>query len=238
MIFNLSISDEKFWGILNKINAEGFVTSIIKAGKFQIEHSHMLSSSKRAEILFGSGSGKEYLFKAEMYFERRNSQLESAKQWLNFLVEKIDEEHKKQINKFLSQKGLEPFLINIKKPMILTLFYSNFSPEETKKAFTQLETDLETIGKLKSLENINNFLLNYIDELINRKLGNPEPFISCLWNLYMLGFIGALLLIAILICLVSLGFLCNDILIYMIKLLQEVCEKWENQHRLGKIIID
>lgn len=210
------IAKEQFWKRVDQVNARELVTSITNAVKEQVGYSRALNTARRTTILLGRGTAKEFQFKAEMHYRKRNSQLRYTKHWLAKLVESIDEKREKHFAEFLSRGGFKEFTAYARQTTILRMLNSEVPPEDARKAVKQLDSTLEKIEGLKSLKEIHNYTQRHLDELIGKKMGNPNPDGWCLLLLIFSSIFAILVVIAALICAFTFGFACEDILDQMI----------------------
>lgn len=205
------ISIKEFWEQVDKIKIREFVISILCAAKFQVEHSRALNLSKKVKMLLNNNNaGQEYDLIAKMHYQRRNSYLLTVKKWLIMFIEKIDENQKIQFEEFFSQGQFKEFLTYNRQSTILRLLNSEcVSYEDSTMALKQLDIIFEKLEKLRSLDDIHNYLKSHIDEIIEKKIGNELPSGLCIIILVISSFFAVLVLIALIICILSFGFLCD-----------------------------
>jgi len=194
--------------ILEKIaNKKGqeLLDNMICAVRFQIAHSRALNTSKKAEILFEkSNAGEEYEIKAKLYLQQRNQELITVKHWIVDFFENIDENQRVRFEDFFKQNRYQKFLAISKQTAILQILHSNVLHEDTpdlKEAVNKIFKELEEIS---SLEEINKYIINNLDEFIEKKKGNPWPIGLCLILIIML-LLGLFTLVALIVCIISSG---------------------------------
>ena len=97
-----------------------------------------------------------------------------------------------------------------KQSTILRLLNSEcVSYEDSTMALKQLDITFEKLEKLRSLDDIHNYLKSHIDEIIEKKIGDELPSGLCILILIITSLIAILIVIALLICILSFGFLCD-----------------------------
>ncbi len=205
------ISIKEFWDQVDKIKMREFVTSILCAAKSQVDHSRALDFSKKAKVLFRSNNaGQEYEMMAKIHYQRRNTQLLNAKKRFTKFIEAIDENQRNQFSEFLNQEQFKEFLTYNKQLTILHLLNSEcVSHEDSTNALKQLDSTFENLDKLRSLEDIHKYLGNHIDEIIEKRKGNDLPSALCIIILVITSIYFILIIIAILICALSFGLVCD-----------------------------
>ena len=184
------------------------LNNIICAAKLQIAHSRALNTSKKAEILFEkSNAGEEYELKAKLYFQQRNRQLMLAKRWIVDFFENIDDNQRSRFEEFFKQNKYQDIITISKQIAILHVLHSNVSHEDTKELKEQLNKIFKEFEEISSLEDIYKYTINKLDDLIERKKGNPLSFGVCLILLFLL-FLGLFTMALVLWCLLTLGYWC------------------------------
>lgn len=216
----IQMGKEQFWKCIDDVKARALVTSIIGAAKAQVAYSQSLNATRRAEILLGESAGQEYWLRCQLQYRARNSQLKYTKQAFENLLKTVDENQKKRFEDFFKLKSYKDFIDYNRQNTILRLLNADTKPEDSKAALKQLDNTLEKIKTLNSLDEINSYLQHHLDELINKKIGNPDPNPWCVILLILSSLYIVLLLIAAIICALSFGFLCEDI---FDQLITQVC---------------
>lgn len=214
-----SFSSEQFLKGVKEKNARELVLAAIGAAREHIEYARMLNAARRADILLDQkGAGRVHELAAKKHYQSRNSQLRSTKVLLAKFLEANRESMEKRWEEFTRTDGPKEMAANTKRSMILRLIDSRLSPEETERAAKQLETTLMAVQKLKSVKEIDNYLQQHIDEVLAKKMGNPGSVSGwCLLLLLISSLFMVLYVIALLICILSLGLLCEGILDQMLK---------------------
>lgn len=212
-----SFAREQFLKYVDEVNARELVISTISAARAEVEYARALSASRRAVILLDKrNAGRIYELDAETHYQKRNSQLRYVKHLFAKLLEDINERQEKRCSEFLSRGGLNEVTTYARKTIILRLLNSNIQPADARKALKQLDTTLEKLKGLTSLKEIDNYLQPHLDELIEKKMGNPNPNGLCVLLLIFSSLFMVLVIIAVLICALSFGLVCEGILDQMI----------------------
>jgi len=211
---------EQLWRRVDSIDARGAVASIVSAGRAQGEYLRASNASKRARILVGKSAGQEYQLRAETEYRKRNEQLRYAKQQVAQLIESATERQKKHFEEFLGRDGLREFAGYTRQTAVVRLLDADISADEAQRAVTQLDSTLKTLEGLKSLDDASGYLQRHLDELIEKKAGNPDPNPWCMLMLILTSMIAIVIMIAVIICVFTFGFACDEILDAM---LLEIC---------------
>lgn len=208
---------EEFWKRVDEIQARDLMDSIIKAGRANLEYSHSLAESERAVILLGIDAGKEQRSRAEEHFRKRTEELRNAKTALARLVSKIDKDGQTRFNEFLSDRGVASLKAEARSFVVKRLIMeTSIMPDDAKGAMKKLDKNLESIGLLRSFEDVTQFLDQHLDALIEKKFGNPGIsrgiciLILVLTSMYMVLIIFAILVL-VLVCILTLGFACDKL---------------------------
>ena len=209
-----------FLELAEKASAGELVMSAVSAAKAQVEYSRELSTSKRAEILLGEKAGQEDYVKAEMQYRQRNSQLQSIKQRLTHLTDRLDDSQKRRVEEFIKRGGFKDYAVYARQTTVLRLVNLNITPEDTAKAIRQLDGSLEKIKNLTSLKATNAYVQEHIDDILAKKMGNPNANPFCVLGLIITSLFVILVIIAALICALTLGLACEGI---MDQLIDNVC---------------
>lgn len=209
-----SITREQFLKRAEEANARELVLSAISAAKEHVHYARALSAARRAVVLLGKrNAGQIHELDAKMHYQNRNSQLRYVKHLFARLLEDIDENQKKRCAEFLRRGGLNKVTAYARQTIILRLLNSDIRPPGARRALKQLDTTLEELNSLTSLKAIDNYLQRYLDELIKKKMGNPDLAAGwCVLLLVITSLLAILVLIAVLICIFTLGLACEGIL--------------------------
>ena len=212
-----------FWKQVDEINARELVVSVIAAAKTQVDYSRAANASKLAAILLGQEAGRRHQLEAELKYKRRNSQLQQAKQWLIKLVEGVEEKQKSRFAEFCSRNALTELADYARQRAIMVLLDSDISPADARRAIDQLNSRLEELDNLKTLQETNDYLQRHLDALRQKEIGNPDPNPLCVLVLLITSVYIVLILIAVIVCAFTLGLACEDI---MDSLLEQACSSW------------
>lgn len=209
-----SVAEEQFFKRIEEAKARELVISTINAAKEQVEYARALTTTKRAGILLGDlKAGQIYELEAETHFHKRNSQLKYMKRFFTRLLDDINENQKKHCIEFLERDGITRVTAYARKTAILRFLDSDVGPEEAKKVITQLDTTIKSLEELKTLEDINSFVQRHLDELIEKKYGNPTIASGlCLLILILSSMYALILAVVIIICVFTFGLACDKIL--------------------------
>jgi hypothetical protein len=212
-----------FWKRVDEIHARDLVDSVISAGRAQVEYSRSLAESERAVILLGSDAGKEHHWRAEEHFRKRTEELRNAKTALARLASRVDKDRRTRFNEFLSDRGIASLKANAREFVVERLsIATNIMPDDAKKAMQKLDKNLDSIGRLRSFEDVIQLLDQRLDALTEKKFANPGISRGlCILILLLTSMFIVLLIVAILVfvlvCALTFGLLCqqldlNDIL--------------------------
>lgn len=211
----------QFWEKVDEIHAHDLVAGALRAAKEQVEYSRASSASKRAEILLGRGAGQEYEAKAELHFRARAAELRILNESLSRFVESIDEGKRKKASQFFGAGATKEVTAHARQSAVLRLLNSDTTPEEARTAIETLGSTLQRIEALRSFDETTAYLAEHLDELSGKKMGNPSiPQGLCILILLLTSVFAVLVLIAVLICALSLGLACQGVLD---RLLDDAC---------------
>lgn len=201
----------EFWKRVDEIHARDLMDSIIKAGRANFEYSHSLAESERAVILLGGGAGKEQRSRAEEYFRKRTKELLNARKALARLMSRIDKDRQTRFNEFLSDRGVASLKADARDFVIKRLIIeTSIMPKDAKEAMKKLDKSLNSIGRLRSFEDVTQFLDQHLDALIEKEFGNPGIsrgiciLILVLTSMYVVLIVVAVLVL-VLVCILTLG---------------------------------
>lgn len=218
MIKNTSISRELFYKRVYDIEAQELVNSAINAAREQVQYAQAINASRVATILLErKNAGRAYELKAETHYRTRNSHLRSMGLHLASFIEGIEEKQGKAVTEFLGSEGLVELAAHGRRKVVLRLMDSNIEPKEAQKARTQLDAMSETARTLTSIKEIEGYLKQRIDEMTEKKMGNPDPNPWCVLGLLFTSMYMILVIIAALICALTFGLACEGILDQMVE---------------------
>lgn len=213
-----SLATEQFLKRVDEAKARDLVFTAISAAKEQVQYAQALNAAQRAVILLRRrNAGRIHELNAKMHYQNRNSQLRYVKHSFTRLLKDINESQKKRCAEFLTRGGLNEVAAHARQTIILHLLNSDIKPAEARRARKQLDTTLEKLKGLRSLKEIENYLQQHLDELIKKKMGNPNPNGLCVLLLVFSSLFVILVIIAALICAFTLGLACEGILDQLIE---------------------
>jgi hypothetical protein len=202
-----------FWKLVDEIHATSLVAGAIGAARSQVEYSRAQNAARRSDILLGKNAGQEHAYRAELLFRARRAQLQEVKQSFAQFASGIDKNQRKRISDFLRAEGLKELVDDARKMVLLGLLDADLSPEESQKAVKSLDGTLETIATLTSFEKLTRYMNQHLDDLIAKALGNPSANQGlCVLILVITSIFAVLVLIAALICVLTLGLGCQGVL--------------------------
>ena len=206
-----------FWKRVDEIQAGNLVDSVIRASKAQIEYSNWFAESERAVALQGSEVGKEERKRAEEFFQKRTEELRNAKTALARLVSKIDKSTRTDFNKALNDLGADSLKADAREFAINRLVSGiGIVPDDATEAMQKLDSNLEPIAGLRSFEDVTQLLDQRLDDLIDKKFGNPGIarglciLLLVITSMYIILIVLAVLVL-VLVCIITLGFACDSI---------------------------
>jgi hypothetical protein len=88
---------------------------------------------------------------------------------------------------------------------------SDVSPQEAQAAVKALDERLNKVQSLNSFQELTSHLDQHLDELMARKMPEEDPNGLCVLILLLTSIYLALLIIAVIICIFTLGFGCQNI---------------------------
>jgi len=208
----MSILKKEFWNFIDNRDLKELTRSVFRAAKNQFRYSVELNKSKRAELLFGENAGKKYLIKAQIRFQKRETNLQFAKYSVGNLLRNISENQKKQIGNFFAQDDFKKFIKYSENTINLRLLKSNMTVDNTKEAINHMNSTLGTLEKINSLDGLSSYLNKHLSDLIEKKMHNPGPNPFCVLGLIITSILVILIIIAALICAFTFGLVCEGVL--------------------------
>ena len=206
-----SPTGENFWKRVDQAKARDLVQNAIKAARAEVETQRAINASKRAEVLLGADAAKEHKTRAASHYEERNASLRATKDSLARFVKTAAPSGEKQFTAFTGKGGLKEFAQQARKTTIATLMNSDVSPQEAQAAVKALDERLNKVQSLNSFQELTSHLDQHLDELIARKMPEEDPNGLCVLILLLASIYLALLVVAVIICIFTLGFDCQNI---------------------------
>jgi hypothetical protein len=198
---------------MDEIDAWGLVQSAIGAARAQVDYSRAQNAVRRSEVLLGKHAGREHVYRAELYFSSRRDHLRAVKQSYTQFIAGLDKNQKKQISDFLRAGGFKELTETASRTVTLGLLEADLSPEEAGKAAKALDGTLKTVARLTTFDKLDQYMNGHLDELINKRFGNPSATQGlCILILIITSIFAVLVLITALICALTLGLACQGLL--------------------------
>ena len=209
---------EQFLKQIEEAQAEEVVISVLKAVNEHMMYAKAQSTAERTAILLKKRKvGQVHQLQAQLHYEKRNSQLRYTKKAFAELFNGMAERKKKNIDKKLNEGALTKLAIYGKKKMVLELLNSDIRPLEARRAIKKLDDTIETTKELKSLKQLDTYVQKHLDEVVTKKIGNPTTNGLCLLLLLLTSLFLVLMVVALVICIATLGFFCDEILDSLIR---------------------
>ncbi len=206
-------TSDELWKRIDDAQARDLVVNAIGAARAQVEYSRSTSAARRAAALLGPGSGREQEARAQVHFGARAAYLRSLKQALARFTGTTDEGRAKRVAEFITSGGLRELVSQARQEGILRLLDSDLSPEEAQNAVKSLDATLSKIEGLKSFQDLAQYFDRHLDELLAKKIGNPSiPQGLCILILVITSLFAVLVVIAVLVCALTLGLACQGVL--------------------------
>ena len=204
---------DAMWETVDRVNAGELVEGVIAAAQAQVDYSRAQNAARRYEVLLGKDGGREPEYRAELYFRSRLEQLKNVKQSYAQFISGLGKDQKNQVSRFIKGGGLKELADNARRTAVLGLLDADLSPEEAQKAMKSLDATLGRIARLSSFDKLTQYLNSHLDELIAKKFGNPSASQGlCMLIIIITSIFAALVLIAVLICALTLGLACQGLL--------------------------
>jgi hypothetical protein len=201
---------DAMWESVDRVNAGELVEGVIAAAQAQVDYSRAQNAARRYEVLLGK-NGARTRIPSRALLRPRVEQLKNVKQSYAQFVSGLGKDQKNQVSRFIRGGGLKELADNARRTAVLSLLDEDLSPEEAQKTMKSLEATLGKIARLSSFDKFNQYLDSHLDELIAKKFGNPSAFHGlCILILIITSVFAVLVLIAALICALTLGLACQD----------------------------
>jgi len=207
-----SSAADALWKRADSAKARDLVESALKAAKAQVSSQRAINAAQRSAILLGDGSEKEYHKQAETQYAARTAALQKTKQALAAFVKSNGDAGKRNFTEFAAKGGMNEFVEHARKSTTAALLHSDISPDEARSAKKALDDRLGKLQEMKSFEDVTSYLDKHLDELIEHKMSEADPNGLCVLLLLLTSLYVVLILIAVLICVFTLGLGCQGIL--------------------------
>ena len=201
-----------FWKRVDTAKAKELAESAIKAARAEVETRRAVSAAQRAAILLGTGADEPYRKKAATHYETRTAHLHRTKDALSRFVKSAGEAGEHNFKTFVEKGGMKEFAAHARKSTIDVLLHSDISNEEARTAVKTLDERLSAIQEKKSFADLTMYLDHHLDELLERKMPAEDPNGLCVLLLIISSLLAVLAVVAILICIFSLGLACQGVL--------------------------
>jgi len=202
----------EFWRRVEEAHGGAIAMGVVAAARAHVEYSRAMAAKGRAEALLGSGAGREYEHRAEMYHAARTSQLRAVRVALPQLFDRMDAGQRKHVDEFLGD-GLKGLVSHARHRAVEALLHSELTPNDAREGIQRLDDALSAIAKLTTLKDLSTYLNQRLDELIAKKMGNTDGLQGlCILLLILTSIFVVLVIIAALICALTFGTGCDGIL--------------------------
>jgi hypothetical protein len=203
---------EDFWKRVDQSRASVLARNAIEAARAQVQSQRRVNAAKRAEVLVGPDAGKEHLAQARAQYAARTAALGRCKQALAGFVKSKGEAGNKRFSEFAAKGGLKELAAKARKTSIQAMLHSEISPAEAQSAVKALDERLGKIQSLSSFQDLTSYLDQHLDELIARKMPEEDPNGLCVLILILTSIFAVLVVVAVIICIFTLGLGCQNIL--------------------------
>ncbi len=206
------LAGDDFWKRVDQAKARPLVQSAVKAAHAQVQAQREFNASKRADILLGGEAGKGHMTRAQAQYELRAAELRNAKQALAQFVRGAGDSGNTRFAEFVRKGGLKELVTHARESSIQAMMDSDISPTEAQSAVRALDDRLGKIREINSFHDIAAYLGQHLDELVAQKMPQEDPNGLCVLILIITSLFAVLVVIAILICIFTLGLGCQGIL--------------------------
>jgi NADH dehydrogenase/NADH:ubiquinone oxidoreductase subunit G len=207
-----STGADDFWKRVDEAKARPLVQSAVKAARAQVQAQRAINASKRAAILVGEEAGKEHLTRAKAQYEVRTAELRKVKGALAQFVKGAGDSGNARFKEFVGKGALKELATHARESSIRALMNSDISPAEAQSALKALEDRLGKIQGIDSFGDLTSYLDKHLDELMERKMPEEDPNGFCVFILIITSIFAVLVVIAVLLCIFTLGLGCQGIL--------------------------
>jgi hypothetical protein len=201
-----------FWTRVDAAKARELAESAIKAARAEVKMQRALGASQRAAILLGAEASAPYHKQAAMHYETRTTELRKTKDALSRFVKSAGDSGERHFATFLEKGGMKEFVANARKSTIEALLHSETSPDDTRSALKALDERLGAIQQTKSFADLTAYLDHHLDELVQRKMPEQDQNGLCILVLIITSLFALLVVLALIICIFTLGAGCSGIL--------------------------
>lgn len=221
---------QQFWRQVDKIQIDNLVESVISAARAQIDYKVAFTASQRTDALLGADAGKEQRYKAEELFKKRALELRNAKEALARINNRVSKDDRERFDEYLNARGIAPLIADARRVAVRRLVAADIMPSEAKEALLTLDRNLGPLGKLRSFDELVQYLDRQLDVQIGKKLGNPGVLRGLCILLLVLSSMLIVLLVAailvwVLVCILTLGFACEKVTVEEIfnDMIDDIC---------------
>jgi hypothetical protein len=201
-----------FWKRVDAAKARDLVQSAVKAARAQVETQRAVNAGQRAAVLLGAGTDAQYRKQAASHYEARNAELHKTKDALARFVKSTGDAGERNFAKFIEKGGMKEFAEGARKSTIDKLMHSDISPDEARTAVKTLDERLSKVQEMKSFGDLTSYLDHHLDELLQSNMPDQDPNGLCVFVLLITSLLVVLILLAVLICILTLGFDCSGVL--------------------------
>ncbi len=203
---------ESFWRRVDQAHARDVVASALSGARAQVGFSLAYHAAERAEILLGPNAGVVSRHEAEVHRTRRNGELRLVARHSAHLVESLDPTARSKLDSFFKEDAWAQYLADARRVGVEHLLQAAGPAEDTKNALRRLDAGLKQLGTLSSTKAVLGYLQSHVDDIVQGKAGNPNADGWCELILILSSVFAVLVVIAVLICVLTLGLGCSGIL--------------------------
>jgi hypothetical protein len=200
------------WKRVDAAKLREVAESAINAARAEVKAQRAINASQRSVILLGAGTDTEYRKQTTAQYQARTAEVRKTREALSRFIKSTGDSGEKQFAKFTEKGSMKEFAANARKGVIDALLHSDISPEEARTAVKALDERLSTIQEKKSFAELTGYLDHHLDELLERKMPQEDPNGLCVLILIISSLLAVLVVIAVLICIFTLGLGCQGIL--------------------------
>jgi hypothetical protein len=128
------------------------------------------------------------------------------------VIDRWEETQRTEIESFLRDGGLQRFVASARQLMVLQLLAADINADEAERALQSLDESTKTLGEITSVDDLRAYFVRHIDELLGKRLGNPSPNGFCILLLLLTSLYALFVVIAVIICIVTFGLVCEGVL--------------------------
>jgi hypothetical protein len=209
----MSRTHKQLWTQIDAAGARPVAVNLLDAARSQTAATRAFNAAQVARALLGSeDAGRGQHIKAEVRWERRSASLRRAGRALEDVIDHWEETQRTEVESFLRDGGLQAFSSSARQLMLLQLLEADITADEAERALQRLDESTKSLGEIASLDDLRAYFARHVDELLEKRLGNPSPNGLCLLLLVLTSLYALFVLIAVVICIVTFGLVCEGVL--------------------------